>query len=110
MYNPDTELLFPLRVAPALGAMRGRDWQLLTERIALAETSVLEQMAFVFMMVRMGGCIGCNADSFRAMKGCTLCARQSIKRYKGTDEELLELFEQTRKEIDIYLAKKSQTI
>jgi len=106
MYNSDTELLFPLRVVPALSSMRGQEWQELTEKISSPQADLADQMGFVLMMVRMDGCVGCNADSFRAMKGCTLCARQNIRRFRGKDHELVELFLQTRKEAEIYLGKK----
>jgi hypothetical protein len=58
----------------------------------------------------MGGCVGCNADSFRAMKGCTQCARQNIKRFRGSDQDLMELFDQTHKEVDQYLEKRGPSI
>ena len=108
MYNSDTELLFPLRVIPALATMRGAEWQVLLDQISGPQAGLADQMAFVLMMVRMDGCVGCNADSFRAMKGCTQCARQNIRRFRGSDPELVDLFQQTRKEVDLYLEKKNQ--
>ena len=110
MYNSDTELLFPLRIVPVLASMRGQEWQDLLEQVVAPQASLAEQMGFVLMMVRMDGCVGCNADSFRAMKGCTLCARQNIKRFRGSDKELVELFKQTCKEVEMYLEKKNQAI
>jgi hypothetical protein len=110
MYNSDTELLFPLRVIQSLSDMRGSDCQALLQRVSSPEASQAEQMGFVLMMVRIDGCVGCNADSFRAMKGCTLCARQNLKRYRGSDKELVELFEQTCKEVELHLGKKTQAI
>jgi hypothetical protein len=106
MYNSDTELLFPLRVVSTLGALRGDEWQALLDRVSAADASLIEQTAFVLMMVRMDGCVGCNADSFRAMKGCTQCARQNIRRHRGSDAEIVELFEQICNEVQLYLNKK----
>jgi hypothetical protein len=110
MYNSDTELLFPLRVIPALGDLRGSECQALLKRVSSSEASLVEQTGFVLMMVRIDGCVGCNADSFRAMKGCTLCARQNLKRYRGSDKDLLDLYEQTCKEVEAHLGKKNQAI
>jgi hypothetical protein len=110
MYNSDTDLLFPLRVVPSLAGMRGEDWRVLLDRVTSANASLADQMSFVLMMVRMGGCVGCNADSFRAMKGCTQCARQNVKRFKGSDQDLMELFNQTHKEVDQYLEKRGPSI
>ena len=48
----------------------------------------------MLMMVRLNGCVGCETDSYRAMRGCAACAQQTLRRYKGDDEELLAAFEQ----------------
>jgi predicted peroxiredoxin len=108
MYNSDTELLFPLRVAASLSTMRGKEWQDLVEKVSSPNAELADQMGFVLMMVRMDGCVGCNADSFRAMKGCTLCARQNIRRFRGNDRELVDLFQQSKREVELFLDKKSQ--
>ena len=108
MYNSDTELLFPLRVVPTLSGIRGPEWQALLDRVSAADASAADQVGFVLLMVRMDGCVGCNADSFRAMKGCTQCARQNIKRHRSSDKELVDLFELTRKEAELFLVKKNQ--
>jgi hypothetical protein len=108
MYNSDTELLFPLRVVPSLATMRDAEWQNLLAQISEPQSGLADQMAFVLMMVRLDGCVGCNADSFRAMKGCTQCARQNIRRFRGSDADLVELYQQTRKEVCAYLEKKNQ--
>ncbi len=106
MYNSDTELLFPARVITLLGNLRAEMWRALIERVGGDGASPVEQQAFVLMMVRLGGCVGCNADSYRAMRGCTACARQTVRRYKGGDQELIELFNQSCREIDAYLQKR----
>lgn len=110
MYNSDTELLFPLRVVPNLNTARGEEWHTLLDQVSSEQASLADQMSFVLMMVRLDGCVGCNADSFRAMKGCTQCARQNIKRFRGNDQELVELFMQTHKEVDLYLEKRNQSV
>lgn len=101
MYNSDTELLFPIRVINNLESLRGAQWQQMVNTVKEPE----EQIAFVLMMVRMSGCMACNADSFRAMRGCTACARQNIKRFKGSDQDLTELFQQSLRETQVYLQK-----
>jgi len=57
------------------------------------------------MMVRLAGCAGCNVDSFRAMRGCSHCAQLTIKRYKGSDEDLLQLFSVAHDDVNEYLSK-----
>jgi hypothetical protein len=105
MYNPDTELLFPLRVIPQLKSLRTPEWAGLVERIHTGGCTRAEKYAFVLMMVRMGGCVSCNSDSFRAMRGCTACAKQTIKRYRGSDPDLIEQFRTVQKEVEQYLKK-----
>jgi hypothetical protein len=109
MYNQDTEVLFPSRVTPSLAGLHGEEWRHLVERIQSEESLPVERHAFVLMMVRMCGCAGCNADSFRAMRGCTQCARQTVRRNKGGDKELLEQYQQVRREIEAYLLKNNES-
>ena len=107
MLNPDTELLFPLRIIPNLSDARGEIWKTFIDQMCASNVSKVDQVAFVLMMVRLGGCVACNADSFRAMKGCTHCARQTIRRNRGGDQDLIRLFEQSRQEVLAHNKKKS---
>lgn len=103
MYHEDAEMLFPMRVVPSLGDLRGASWKRLVARIAGLEEDDSDALAFGLMMIRISGCLNCQADSFRALRGCTACARQAILRYRGNDQELLRLYEKSRKEIQSYL-------
>jgi predicted secreted protein len=105
MYNPDTELLFPLRVAPTLRNLRGEEWRQLIDRVTAADADPLDQAGFALLMVRMNSCLTCTADSFRAMRGCTACARQTVRRFRGEDSDLVNQFEAARGEVARYLAK-----
>jgi hypothetical protein len=103
MSNLDTEFLFPARVIPELLGIRGDLWHQYILDLVDNEDHFFEKVNFVFLMVRLCGCAGCNADSFRAMRGCTYCAKQTIKRYKGSDEDLLEMLAQGKNEVKKYL-------
>ena len=105
MFNTDTELLFPSRVIANLRTLRGDVWCTLIDQITQQEPTSSAYAAFVLMMVRLGGCISCNADSFRAMRGGTQCAHQTVRRFHGPDEELVELFQQTKLEVDKYIQR-----
>jgi hypothetical protein len=105
MYNSDTELLFPMRIIPSLGSMRSQEWQHLIAELSADNAGQADLLAFVLMMVKLGGCVGCNADSYRAMRGCTQCARQTVRRFRGSDKELIEQFTQSRRDVDFYLTK-----
>lgn len=105
MYNSDTEMLFPTRVIPSLGSLHGDEWRRLVDHLHSAEALPAERHAFVLMLLRQCGCVGCNADSFRAMRGCTLCARQTVKRLRGSDQEIIEQYKQALKEVESFMAK-----
>jgi hypothetical protein len=102
VFNSDTDLLFPPRTIPALRDVRGKDWQLLVDRTVAAGANSPDQVAFILMMARIDNCLTCNSDSFRAMNGCTACAKLAIKRYHGNDKDLVKLFDQTKVEIQEY--------
>lgn len=103
MYNPDTDLLFPERVIPSLLDQRGSGWRALVARVNAADSKSIENLAFILMMARLSGCASCNADSYRAMHGCTACAKQSIKRFRGSDDELLALYMAAKSEVEAFL-------
>jgi len=105
MFNQDTEVLFPMRVIPTLRGLHGEEWGQFIDRFESGDCTPAEQHAFVLMMVKMCGCVGCNADSFRAMRGCTQCARQSVKRHRGSDRELIEQCRSMQREVEAFLQK-----
>ncbi len=51
MYNSDTELLFPMRIIPALGTMRSEEWQQLIAELSANPAEKTDHLAFVLMMV-----------------------------------------------------------
>jgi hypothetical protein len=100
----ENELLFPHHVIPVLKKLRGPQWQALVEQILLLPQYHEETLAFMLMMIRLNGCVSCETDSYRAMKGCPACAIQTLRRYKGSDDELLRLFEQALCEVRHFAA------
>lgn len=93
MYT-NNELMFPHHIIPTLKKVRGPRWQALVERVMTLSEYHEETLAFMLMMVKLNGCIPCETDSYRAMKGCIACAHQTLRRYKGDDEELITAFQQ----------------
>lgn len=105
MYNSDTDLLFPPRVIPTLRDLRGKEWRDLIDRVLEQDPTALDRLAFVLFMVRLGGCTSCQADSFRAMQGCTMCVNQTVRRYRGSDHELIKLYKDAQTEVARFLSK-----
>ncbi len=92
MYT-DNEILFPHYAIPALRNTRGAKWQQLIDRISNKEETCVEVIALMSVMIELNGCLPCETDSYRAMRGCTACARQTLRRFKGSDEELISAYE-----------------
>ena len=105
MFNTDTEIMFPVRVIGSLRDLRGAEWQNLVDDVIQQADESVAKIAFTALIVHLGGCSACNADSFRAMRGCTQCARLTIKRFKGSDQELVEQYEQMKKSVGEFLAR-----
>ena len=99
MYQSDTEMLFPMRVAPHLRDLRGNMWQAIIDRACDQEDGSLEQLALTLVMIRLAGCLTCDPDSHRAILGCTSCAVATTRRFRGGDEELAALVDEARREI-----------
>jgi hypothetical protein len=55
------------------------------------------------MMIRLGSCLTCDLDSYRASLGCCTCARRSVSGFKGSDRDLIHQFEEAREEVRAYL-------
>ena len=105
MYNSDTELLFPSKLIPTLKAFRGKEWKALVSNVTEKEPSSIEYLAFVLMVVRLAGCSSCNPHSYRAIKGCTQCSQQTIRRFRGSDGELIEKYFQSEKEVEEFIKR-----
>jgi hypothetical protein len=105
MINRDIEMVFPPRVIPSLKGLRGETWERLVDQVLLEADDGVEKIAFVLLLVRLAGCLSCQADSFRAMRGCSYCSTQTIKRFKGSDQELVKSYEHAKEEVKNYLKK-----
>jgi len=103
MYTKN-QLMFPHQTIPQLRNLRGAEWVTLIDRVTLLPESHPESLAFVLLMVRLNGCLGCETDSYRAMRGCSACSVQTLRRYKGSDRDLLYCYAQALEEVGQYLA------
>ena len=97
------ELLFPAHLIPSLRDLRGEEWRSLVDRLAaLAETHP-DSLAFVLMMIELDGCLKCNSNNYKFLRGCYLCATQTIQSYKGSDQDLLGLYNKAKQELSTHL-------
>ncbi|MYD10782.1 MAG: hypothetical protein F4X02_12160 [Chloroflexi bacterium] len=89
----DNEILFPHYAIPALRNTRGPLWRQLIDKISAKRETSVEVIALMSVMIELNGCLPCETDSYRAMRGCTACAQQTLRRFKGSDEELIDAYE-----------------
>ena len=109
MYQPDAELLFPARVIPTLEGLRGERWDELVQSVCAQPEGSLLELGFCLMMIRIAGCMTCHAGSHRARLGCTACAQQATRRYKGSDEDLMVAFQRACDDVQAYLLRSGET-
>ncbi len=102
---PDSEILFPPRCIPQLRDLRGPKWQRLIERVAFLPHNHEEVLAFGLMMIKLGSCLTCDLDSYRASLGCCTCARRTISGFKGDDQELLGRYQKALEDVRTYIQK-----
>jgi hypothetical protein len=105
----NNQLLFPVQLIPKLRDLRGPVWQSLVDRVLekidlVGETGE-DCLALSLTMIRVNGCVPCETDSYRAMRGCEACTLQTLRRYKGTDEELVALYQQALDDVRRYLTR-----
>jgi len=98
-----TEIMFPAYAIPALRDAAGAEWRRLIDKVTALEETHPDSLALSLMMIRLDGCLECETDSFRAMRGCVACALQTVRRYKNDESELLRLYKEARKEVGEYL-------
>ena len=104
----NAEIMFPPSVIPSLRDAAGPEWRGLVERVSGLDETHPESLALSLMMIRLDGCLECETDSFRAMRGCAACALQTVRRYRKNERELLRLYQVALKDIEDYLAARRQ--
>jgi len=104
MYTKN-ELMFPQYVIPHLREARGPSWQRLIDRVLTLPETHEEVLAFMLTMIRLNGCLPCETDSYRAMRGCAMCSLQTLRRYKGGDDDLLATYAEALDDVRRYLGK-----
>jgi hypothetical protein len=100
---PKAELLFPPRLMTSLRNLRGPEWAALVDRVTKLPETDPDSLAFTLMMIRLDGCVKCHEGSFKYMRGCLLCASQTITQFKGSDGDLANMYRKARRDIDAYL-------
>ncbi len=96
LVHTKAELLFPAHLISSLRDLRGDEWRSLVDRVAALPETHPDSLAFVLMMIELDGCLKCNSNNYKFLRGCYLCATQTVQSYKGADSELLDLYGRAR--------------
>ncbi len=99
MVYPKAEILFPSSLIPKLQNLREKKWQRLVKRVAQLPEIHPDRLAFILMMIRLDGCLKCYNGSFKFMRGCELCARQTVLQFKESDDHLLRMYRRARRDV-----------
>ncbi|MEM7131732.1 MAG: hypothetical protein AAF702_35795 [Chloroflexota bacterium] len=99
------ELLFPAHLISSLRDLRGPEWEALVDRVTELSETDPDSLAFVLMMIELDGCMKCNSNNFKFLRGCFLCATQTVQSFKGSDKELLKMYAKAQKKIEKELSK-----
>lgn len=100
MHHDEAEILFPHSLIPSLRDLRGPVWASLVDRTLEVEEAHPFSLAFIMMMIELGGCLPCNSRSYKFLQGCQVCSARTIRCYKGSDEDLVSLFEDSLREVN----------
>ncbi len=102
------QLLFPPESIPVVENSRGPEWIDLVRRVKTLPELHPDKLSFCLMMVRFNGCLECETDSYRAMRGCDLCSLQTLRRYHGPDCDLFSMYENASKDVTTYMTGEAQ--
>ncbi len=94
------ELLFTPHLISKLRNLRGEAWGKLIDDLAPLPDIHNDTLAFSMMMIKLGSCLTCEMDSYRAQRGCATCARQTITSFKGSDTQLIDQYEIALQTVD----------
>jgi len=102
---PDSEILFPPRCIQQLRDLRGPQWQNLIRRLACLSDNHEEVLGFGLLLIKLGSCLTCDLDSYRASLGCCTCARRTVSGFKGDDSTLIDLYQKSLSEVRAFVSK-----
>ncbi len=99
------DLLFTPRLIPFLRDLRSQEWTEFINKLSVLPETHSDALAFAAMMIELGGCLPCQMDSYRAQRGCIVCAQNTIFSFKGSDQQLFKYYDNARQVVANYLAE-----
>lgn len=102
------DLLFTPHLIPQLRNLRGEEWAEFIDHLSSLPELHPDKLAFSMMMIKLGSCLTCEMDSYRAQRGCATCARQTILSFKGSDQQLITKYEKAKQMVAKILSENEQ--
>lgn len=94
------EFLFSHSVVSALKELRGPKWRDLVTKVAPLDSTHPDALAFALTMVRLNGCVSCDAKRYRERGGCGHCTRFVLTTLnKESEADLLMRYRTAQKEV-----------
>ena len=88
-----------MRVTPHLRNLRGEGWRRLIDRVLSTPDASLDHLAFSLLIIRLCNCITCHTNSYRALRGCTVCAKHAVLRFRENDENLVQCYDSAYRDV-----------
>jgi len=108
MYNNDADFIFPSWVIKELEHQKSDEWQKLVLNVLTHEQDSEVHLGFVFLMAKLNNCNTCNADSFRALKGCKECSLQTLRRLDYSEKKILNEYDKAKNQIQNFIDKEQE--
>jgi hypothetical protein len=93
------EILFAHWAVRSLKDARGPKWKKLVQEIAALPEDHPDALAFQLMMIRLNGCVTCDARKYSERGGCARSSLTTLAFSKESEENLLARYRAARKEI-----------
>ncbi len=103
MYHSDTEIIYPMRVTPDLRDLRGELWCNLVDRVLASPEGSIDHLAFNLLIIRMCNCVNCHTNSYRALRGCTICAKHAVMRFRENDSNLVKCYDRAYRDVSEFM-------
>ncbi len=94
-----SELLFAHWAVRAQKDARGPKWKKLVQEIAVLPETHPNALAFHLMMVRLNGCVTCDARKYTERGGCARCAATNLSFSRETEKGLLARYRAAREQV-----------
>lgn len=92
-----------MRVTPHLRDLRGDLWRNLIDRVLASPEESVDHLAFSLLIIRICNCVNCHTNSYRALRGCTICAQHAVMRFRENDSHLVRYYDRAYHDVSEFM-------